>query len=83
MDLNHGPAGYESAALTTELLPQEWGTYTEMTSRIGFSCPGIPTFARGEGRLYLSPNIDLPSPLAKFRRRICQNRFLKSLQYIK
>jgi hypothetical protein len=53
-----------------------------MTSRIGFGCPGIPTFARGEGRLYLSPNIDLPSPLAKFRRRVCQNRFLKLFQYI-
>jgi hypothetical protein len=52
-----------------------------MTSRIGFGCPGIPTFARGEGRLYLSPNIDLPSPFAKFRRRVCQNRFLKLFQY--
>jgi hypothetical protein len=56
--------------------------YTEVTSRIGFGCPGIPTFARGEGRLYLSPNIGLPSLLAKFRRRVCQNRFLKLFQYI-
>jgi hypothetical protein len=31
-----------------------------MTSRIGFGCPGIQTFAFEEGRLYLSPNIDLP-----------------------
>jgi hypothetical protein len=53
------------------------GRYTETTSRIGFGCPGIPTFAFEESRLYLSPNIGLPSSNAKFRRRVCQKPILE------
>jgi hypothetical protein len=55
------------------------GSYTPIDSKIGFGCPGIPTFAFEEGRLYLSSNIGLPSSNTKSGRRVCQKTILESI----